>query len=237
LPLLFFSLAQTKLPNYVALLLPALAIMVGSWFAGVSRGADRRPALISAAVVPLTIGCIAFAIVAFGRSNQLAIEAVEPQLVILAIGMLAGSLVVLISLARPALRAAAPYALALTSLVLVLFIVFVGEPVAERLKPIAPMAAIINAQRAPGDVVAIRGVSGGNGLVFYTAPGVRSIDPDDDRSFLRAVCAGEAAFVVTRLADVPALEALAERVNRKVTSLDANGRTVLIRVDGGRCPA
>jgi 4-amino-4-deoxy-L-arabinose transferase-like glycosyltransferase len=236
LPLVFFSLAQTKLPNYVALLLPALAIMVGSWFAQVSRGADRRPALISAAVVPLTVGCIAFAIVAFGRSNQLAIGAVEPQLVILAIGMLAGSLAVLISLARPGLRAAAPYALALTSLVLVLFIVFVGEPVAERLKPIAPMAAIINAQRAPGDVVAIRGVSGGNGLVFYTEPGVRIIDPDDDRSFLRAVCPGAAAFVVTRLADVPALEALAERVNRKVTALDANGRTVLIRVDGGRCP-
>jgi hypothetical protein len=237
LPLVFFSLAQTKLPNYVALILPALAILVGMWFAQVSRGADRRAALVSAGVVPLTVGCIAFAIVAFGRSNQIAISAVGSQLVTLAIGMLAGSLVVVVSLTRPALRAAAPYVLALTSLVLVYFIVFVGEPVAERLKPIAPMAAIINAQRTPGDIVAIRGVSGGNGLIFYTSPGVRSIDPDDDRSFLRTVCAADAAFVVTRRADVGALEALAQRVNRKVTSLDANGRTVLIRVDGGPCPA
>jgi 4-amino-4-deoxy-L-arabinose transferase-like glycosyltransferase len=237
LPLVFFSLAQTKLPNYVALVLPALAIIVGLWFANVSRGADRRSALISAAVVPLTVGCIAFAIVAFGRSNQLAIGAVRPQLITLAIGMLAGSLAVIFSLARPALRAMAPYVLALTSLALVYFIVFVGEPVAEGLKPIAPMAAIINKQRAPGDVVAIRGVSGGNGLIFYTAPGVRSIDPDDERSFLRTVCAADAAFVVTRRNDVGALEALAGRVNRKVTKLNENGRTVLIRVGGGRCPA
>jgi 4-amino-4-deoxy-L-arabinose transferase-like glycosyltransferase len=237
LPLVFFSLAQTKLPNYIALIFPALAIVVGMWFAQVSRSADRRPALISAAVVPLTVGCIAFAIVAFGRSNQLAIGAVGPQLVTLAVGMLAGSLVVMLSLARPASRAAAPYLLALTSLVLVYFIVFVGEPVAERLKPIAPMAAIIDAQREPGDIVAIRGVSGGNGLIFYTAPGVRSIDPDDDRSFLQTVCAAGTAFIVTRRADVEMLEALAKRVNRTVTSLDANGRTVLVRVDGGPCPA
>jgi 4-amino-4-deoxy-L-arabinose transferase-like glycosyltransferase len=237
LPFVFFSLAQTKLPNYVALLLPALAIVVGMWFAQVSRGADRRAALISAGVVPITVGCIAFAIVAFGKSNQLPIGAVGPQLVTLAIGMLAGSIVVVVSLARRGMRAAAPYLMGLTSIVLVYFIVFVGEPVAEGLKPIAPMAAIINGQRNPGDIVAIRGVSGGNGLIFYTAPGVRSIDPDDDRSFLRTVCAADAAFVVTRETDVGALAALAQRVNRKVTSLDLNGKTVLIRVDGGPCPA
>jgi 4-amino-4-deoxy-L-arabinose transferase-like glycosyltransferase len=236
LPLVFFSLAQTKLPNYAALLLPAPAIITGMWFAKVSRGADRRAALISAAVVPLTVGCIAFAIIAFGRTNNLAIGAVAPQLVVLALGMLAGSVVVMVSLARPALRAAAPYALALTSLVLVYFIVFVGEPVAEHLKPIEPMAALINAQRGPHDVVAIRGVAGSNGLIFYTAPTVKSIDPDDDRDFVQTVCAAETVFVVTRRADVGALTALAGRMNRTVTPLLANGRTALIRVHGGRCP-
>jgi hypothetical protein len=125
--------------------------------------------------------------------------------------------------------------LAVTSLLLVLFIVFIGEPVAERLKPIGPMAKIINAQRSAGDIVAIRGVSGGNGLIFYTAPGVRSIDPDVDRSFVDTICAAKASFIVTRLADVDALAALAKRVGRRVTPLSANGRTVLIRVDGERC--
>jgi 4-amino-4-deoxy-L-arabinose transferase-like glycosyltransferase len=236
LPFVFFSAAQTKLPNYIALVFPALAVIVGGWFAGVSRGADRRAALISAAIVPVTLGCIAFAIVAFGQSNRLAISAVGPQLLILAGGMIGGSLATIVALARPVWRGAAPYVLASTGFVLVLFIVFVAEPVAEGLKPIGPMAAIINRERAAGDVVAIRGVSGGNGLVFYTSPGVRTIDPDIDQSFVHTVCAGDAAYVVTRLADVGALGALAKRVHRRVTRLDANGRTVLIRVSGGRCP-
>jgi 4-amino-4-deoxy-L-arabinose transferase-like glycosyltransferase len=236
LPFLFFSAAQTKLPNYIALIFPALAILVGAWFAQISRGADRRAALISAAVVPLTVGCIAFAITVFGRTNGLTLSAVEPQLLTLAIGMLAGSLATVATIGLPAWRGVAPYLLATTSLLLVLFIVFIGEPVAEGLKPIGPMAALIDAQRRPGDIVAIRGVSGGNGLVFYTAPGVRTIDPDLDRSFIRTICAADAVFIVTRLADVDALATLAKRVRRHVTALSANGRTVLIRVDGTPCP-
>ena len=235
-PIVFFSAAQTKLPNYIALIFPALAIVVGVWFAQISRGADRRAALISAAVVPLTVGCIAFAIVVFGRTNRLAIGAVLPQLSVLAVGMLAGSLATVGAIGTRRFRTAAPYVLAVTSLLLVMFIVFVGEPVAERLKPIGTLAAIINAQRAPGDIVAIRGVSGGNGLIFYTAPGVRSIDPDVDRSFLETVCAADAVFVVTRSADLEELESLVRRVHHTLTRLGANGRTMLVRVNGGRCP-
>jgi 4-amino-4-deoxy-L-arabinose transferase-like glycosyltransferase len=236
LPFVFFSAAQTKLPNYIALIFPALAIIVALWFAQISRGADRRAALISAAVVPLTVGCIAFAIVAFGRSNKLAISAVGPQLAVLAVGMLGGSLATVAAIARPAWRATAPYVLGATGLVLVLFIVFIAEPVAEGLKPIGPMAAIINRDRTAGDIVAIRGVSGGNGLIFYTEPGVRTINPTIDESFMHTICAGDAAYVVTRLADVDALGVLAKRVHRRVTALDANGRTVLLRIAGGRCP-
>jgi 4-amino-4-deoxy-L-arabinose transferase-like glycosyltransferase len=234
-PFVFFSVAQTKLPNYIALIFPALAIIVGMWFASVSRGADRSAAIVSAAVVPLTVGCIAFAIVAFGRSNGLAVNAVGPQLITLAVGMLAGSLGTVTTLARPRLRRAAPYVLGLTSVLLVLFIVFVAEPVAERLKPIGPMAAIINRDRAAGDIVAIRGVSGGNGLIFYTLPGVKTIDPDADQSYLRAICTDDAAYIVTRRADVDALAALTRRAGRTFTQLDANGKTVLIRVSGDRC--
>jgi 4-amino-4-deoxy-L-arabinose transferase-like glycosyltransferase len=237
LPFVFFSAAQTKLPNYIALMFPALAIVVGVWFDAVSRGADRRAAVISAAVVPLTVGCIAFAIVAFGRSNQLAVGTVEPQLLTLAIGMLAGSIATVAAIARPAWRTGSPYVLALTSVVLVLFIVFIAEPVVEQLKPIGPMAAIIDRDRGPDSVVAIRGVSGGNGLVFYTAPGVKTIDPDADASYLRAICSAGDAFIVTKLADVDNLAALTRRVGRTLTQLGASGKTVLIHVSGDRCPS
>ncbi len=235
LPLVFFSLAQTKLPNYIALILPPLAIVVGMWFKSMSEGADRRAAAVSAAIVPLTIGCIAFAIVAFGRSNELAISAVGPQLATLAIGMLAGSIATVATIARSKTRGSAPYVLAVTSLLLVLFIVFIGEPVAERLKPIPEMAAIINRGRGPADSVAIRGVSGGNGLIFYTGPGVKTIDPDVDMSYLRTICASDVAYVVTRRADVATLAALTRRAQRTFTQLDQNGKTVLIRVDGHPC--
>ncbi len=235
-PLAFFSLAQTKLPNYIALILPALAIIVGLWFKTMSDGRDRRAAVISAAVVPLTIGCIAFAIIAFGRSNKLALEAVAPQLVTLAVGMLVGSIATVAAIVRRGTRTTAPYVLAVTSLLLVLFIAYIGVPVAERLKPIPQMAAIINRARAPGDRVAIRGVSGGNGLIFYTAPGVETIDPDADRSFLEAICGGSAAYIVTRSADVSALASLTRHVRRNFNQLDSNGKTVLLRVDGPLCP-
>lgn len=234
-PFVFFSLAQTKLPNYIALILPALAIVVGLWFKMLGDGRDRRAGLISAAVVPLTVGCIAFAIVAFSHSNKLAISAVGPQLLTLAVGMLAGSIATVIVMSSERARPAAPYVLATTSLLLVLFIVFIGEPVAEGLKPIPQMAAIINRQRGPGDSVAIRGVSGGNGLIFYTAPGVKTIDPDVDESYLRTICGADTAFIVTRRADVSALAALTRRAQRSFTQLDENGKTVLLRIDGHRC--
>ena len=236
LPLGFFSVAQTKLPNYIALILPALAIIVGLWFKTMSDGRDRRAAIISAAVVPLTIGCIAFAIIAFGRSNKLALEAVAPQLVTLAVGMLVGSIATVAAIIRRKTRASAPYVLAVTSLLLVLFIVFVGVPVAERLKPIPQMAAIINHARSPGDRVAIRGVSGGNGLVFYTSPGVETIDPFINRSFLQAICSDSAAYIVTRMADVSALAVLTRQARRNFNQLDSIGKTVLLRVDGPHCP-
>ena len=49
-------------------------------------------------------------------------------------------------------------------------------------------------------------------MVFYTAPGVKNIDPDVDRSFVETICAADAAFVVTRLADVDTLAALAKQM-------------------------
>ncbi|GAC1549088.1 MAG: glycosyltransferase family 39 protein [Candidatus Velthaea sp.] len=238
LPFIFFSLAQTKLPNYIALEFPALAIVVALWLERISNGEDRRAALISAAVVPLTVGCIAIAVILFGRDNHLtaAVQAVAPQLITLAAGMLAGSIATVAVIAIPRYRAAAPYVLAVTSLLLVNFIAFVAEPAAEPLKPVPHMAALIDAQRKPGDIVAIRGVSGGNALTFYTLPGVKTIDADDPQSFFSTICPSGTSFIVTRRDDVATLSADAARVRRTLTLLDANGRTALIRVDGRDCP-
>ena len=70
-PFAFFSFAQTKLPNYIALELPALALLVALWFDRVAEGEGRRAALVATAVVPLTIGAVAFAIALFARDAHL----------------------------------------------------------------------------------------------------------------------------------------------------------------------
>ncbi len=71
MPLLFFSFARTKLPNYLALEFPALALLTAIYFDGVVRKGAPRSAAISAATVPVTIGALAFAMWLFTRNNRL----------------------------------------------------------------------------------------------------------------------------------------------------------------------
>ncbi|HEY1653770.1 MAG TPA: glycosyltransferase family 39 protein, partial [Candidatus Tumulicola sp.] len=60
-PLVFFSFARTKLPNYVALEFPALALLTATFFESVVRRGGTRSAVISASFVPFTIGMLAVA--------------------------------------------------------------------------------------------------------------------------------------------------------------------------------
>ena len=236
LPIVFFSFAQTKLPNYIALEFSALAIIVALWFDQIESGEDRLAATVSAAVVPLTVGCIAFAVAVFSQNNKLPIAAVAPQLITLAAGMIVGSIATVIVIARPAWRAAAPYVLGITSLVLVLFIAFVAEPAAEAFKPIPHFAQIIEADRKPGDVVAIRGVSGFNALVFYTEPGVKNVDADDPQSLVSTICPSGTVYLVTSTRDLDAVRAQVAALQRTVTVLDSLPRQALVRIAGPDCP-
>ena len=176
-PFLFFSIAQTKLPNYIALELPALAILVGLWFDQIAAGAKRAGALAAAAAVPLTIGVIAIAMVVFSHDNRLA---VPPQLahdieLFGVIGLLGSALAFGCLLREPAAAYAAPV-LGAASAVCVLAGAFVALPHADALKPIPPLAAVINRERRDGDMVAIQSASGENALIFYTAPPVVALD-------------------------------------------------------------
>ena len=74
MPLLFFSFARTKLPNYVALEFPALAAITALYFDAVVRKGGTRSAILSAATVPFTIGALALAIALFTRNNRLTFE-------------------------------------------------------------------------------------------------------------------------------------------------------------------
>ena len=235
-PLVFFSFAQTKLPNYIALMLPALAIVVALWFERVSDSVDRRAAIGSALTIPLFVGALGVAIAIFIHTNHLesATAIVGPQVEILGIAMLLGSLATVAAIATRRWNWLAPYVLGATSGALVLFIAFVGEPAAEALKPIPPLAQIIQAQRVPGSVVGVRGVAGTYALIFYTAPGVVTLE-EDDSDFRASICAIPDLYLVTRAADVPSLTQLVAAQGRRSTKIGRERGVALLHIDGPHC--
>jgi 4-amino-4-deoxy-L-arabinose transferase-like glycosyltransferase len=237
-PFVFFSCAQTKLPNYIALVLPALAIVVALWFERLLAGQARRSAVVSAATIPLFVAALGFAIDLFVRNNRLEFAAgiLGPPFAVLGVAMVAGSLVTVLAIAVPRWTFVAPYVLGATAGALVLFIALIAEPAAEAYKPIPGFARTIQALRSPAAVVALRSVSGGNGIVFYTQPGVVILDdPDDDFRALICRAPGNDVFVITRDRDADALARVARTQGRTATVLQRRSRDALLRVAGPPC--
>lgn len=179
-PLVFFSFAKTKLPNYIALEFPALALMTALYFDAIVRKGASRSAIISAVSVPAFIGMVAFAIWAFARDNRLTADpaSVHP-LIAMGAAIFIGSLLTAVLLARRATIGVAPYALGATTLIAMDILAVLALPHAEAYKPVPQLAAVITARRQPGDVVAIQSFRGGNALVFYTQPHVYTLSPPD----------------------------------------------------------
>jgi len=238
-PFLFFSLAKTKLPNYIALELPALAILVAVWFDRAVDRRERRAAVAWTAVVPILIVCVGVALAVFSRDNKLTADLQLLRFDFLALGcaMLAGSIACVALLRSRRLSWAGPFALAAANVVVMLIIAVIGEPIVERFKPIPALAAVIDRERRAGDVVAIQSVSGGNGLMFYTQPGIAILDgpggrgEDSATDPRRTICAAPRAFVVTSKRR-PAVDPTYGRVRRTIA---ASNNDVLFLYDGPRC--
>lgn len=238
-PFVFFSFAKTKLPNYIALELPALAILVAVWFDAAVESVDRRAALAWTAVVPITIAGLGFALWAFSHDNKLGADLQAIALDFMALGavILLGSIACFALLLTRRAAWLAPFALGAASVAVMLIIAVAGEPIVERFKPIPALAAAIDRERRPGDFVAIQGVSGGNALVFYThpriaqlaSPGDRDTDPAVDPR--RAICTAARAFVITSKKR-PSPDPTYGRDRRIVA--DSNN-DVLFLYDGPRC--
>jgi 4-amino-4-deoxy-L-arabinose transferase-like glycosyltransferase len=206
-PFVFFSFAQTKLPNYVALEFPALALVVALYFDAVVTEGGRRSLVISAASVPVFIGLVALAISIFARDNNLADSAriVMPDLIRLGSSILFGSIVTLLLVLFRQTLGIAPYVLGAAMIVAVDVLCITALPHAEPFKPIPHLAAAIDAQRKPGDVVAIQSFRGMNALIFYTMPTVYPIGPpgstnsDEGTDPRNVICAHDRVWLVAPL--------------------------------------
>lgn len=239
-PLLFFSFAQTKLPNYVALELPALALVTALYFDAVTLKGAPRSAIVAAAVVPVTIGMLAVAIRVFTLANRLTVP-VEPAVAPLlgaAIAIFVGSCVTALLLARKKTISVAPYALGVAMLAAVDVLAVAVLPQAEAFKPIPKLAAVIDAERRPGDVVAIQDVSGSNALAFYTRPGVVVLASPGDGSAENGasnprsvICANARVWVVAPRAR-PALDPTYGRSRREIATA---AKAALFLYSGAQC--
>jgi 4-amino-4-deoxy-L-arabinose transferase-like glycosyltransferase len=240
LPLVFFSLAGTKLPNYVALEFPALALVTALYFESVVRKGGTRSAVISAAVVPVSVGALAIAIGLFTRNNALTGEVAGaiPSLLGMAGTILAGSLLTAILVARRATVGIAPYALALATLLAMDALVLLLLPRAEAYKPVPRLAAIIARERLPGDAIAIQNVSGSNALLFYTSPKIDVLAPPgagsepNDAIDPRQVVCGNARVWLIAPKSRPAFDPTYGRI-RKLVATDA--KAALFFYDGKGC--
>lgn len=176
LPIVFFSFAQTKLPNYIALALPAPALLCGIYFDEAVEKRRSRSALVSSAIVPACILLLAIGIVIFTRDNRLigAFDQLAINLIYVGAAIFAGALVTfaLLLAHHVRTRGVAPYALSLSMVLALAFIALLVLPQTEAFKPVPHLAKIIDQRRTGGDAVAILHVSGGNALVFYTRPHV-----------------------------------------------------------------
>ncbi len=204
MPFLFFSFAKTKLPNYIALELPPLALIVALYFDAAVRGLRRRSALISSAMIPLTIVLLAVAIAIFLRNNRLTgdIHAISGDMVIVAALVFVGSIITGVFFVFRNANQFAAYALGVTACASILMLVFLILPKAEEFKPVPRLAAVIQEHRLAGDVVAIEGVPGGNALLFYTQPPITSLGAANlpssaaQTSPRMVICSAPRAFVV-----------------------------------------
>ncbi|HEV3156986.1 MAG TPA: glycosyltransferase family 39 protein [Candidatus Baltobacteraceae bacterium] len=238
-PLVFFSLAQTKLPNYIALEMPALAIAVAMWFIRVAELDNRRTALAWSALVPLSILAIALAGVRFSQAMQFgdAFKSLTDLMIKLGIIIAIGAVLCMLLLIKRVSVLFAPWALAGATFGALFVIAFVGLPLVEQFKPIPQLAAVIERERRPGDIVAIQSLGGSNGLIFYTRPHVVTLDaPDDLKPNAQndprlVICAAPRAFVVTSQ-HRPAFDPTYGR-NRRVLAKAANA--ILYLYDGPAC--
>ncbi|MEO6913957.1 MAG: glycosyltransferase family 39 protein [Candidatus Baltobacteraceae bacterium] len=239
-PFIFFSFAKTKLPNYIALELPGLALLVALYFESVVLSGRRRSMLISAAVVPVTIGMLAFAIWAFVHDNRLAADASSASRDLIAAGaaIFIGSLLTALLVVRRSTISVAPYMLGLASLSSVLALAIISLPRAEQFKPVPYLASVIQRMRVSGDAVAIEGVSGGNALTFYTQPTVHTlavpsavVHPGDTQQPARDVICGAARiFIVTSRQ-----HADQRSFGRRRELIATRGHDALYLIDGPGC--
>ena len=181
-PFIFFSLAQTKLPNYIVVIFPPCSIMIGHMLSdaiATNNVFTLRGALV---FLPASLLLVTAGVIFYGESQHAGpLQALAPSLAWLgwlvvptAIGTLAATYL----LKRAWI---APVGLALMMGGFIIAVTFAILPQIEAFKPMKSMAAVVRSYYRPGDKIGIMGPPGGFSLRFYTeSHGVTSVGSSKD---------------------------------------------------------
>lgn len=226
----FYSVAGTKLPNYVLPIYPLAAVGVAAW-CDVSRRSPRVGWAdgISLGFLVVLLGALLWGVGGYlGHLYPQRFHAVGHVLIWPAAALVAGVALVLVlwaAGARLAALAALCAAMAVTWLSVVAWI----TPVVEAEKPMKPLALEIRTALRPGDRIIGYRFDIYSSLIYYTD---HHVDWVDDPTALRgAVCAPGRVFVVshedelTRVA-LPGTRRFAERGGVLVLLKPAEARCV-----------
>lgn len=168
-PLVFYSLAQTKLPNYIAVIFPACALLVGRLFGEAIESNSLRSLRGALITLPVSLVVLTVALVLHGElKNPGPFHVLAPYLALLGwivVPTAIATLIVTLALKRAWIAAVGlslimgGFAVALVGVIL---------PVAEMFKPMKPFATTVMAHWRPGEKIGVLGMTGGISLLFYT---------------------------------------------------------------------
>jgi len=182
-PFVFFSIAQTKLPNYIAIAFPILAVMVGEMLGASIAQRSIQPLRTSLLVLVVALVVVVTGIVVYGRLHDIAqLAALSGSLALL------GWLVVPIALATfgAAMWWKQPWIVPIgLSLMMGAFISVVAlsilPDIEARSKPMKAMAADVMRVWHPGDRICFDSVRQGFSLDYYTqGPPITSVGHNVD---------------------------------------------------------
>jgi 4-amino-4-deoxy-L-arabinose transferase-like glycosyltransferase len=197
----FYTLAGTKLPNYVLPVYPVLAIGIAhTWRTLLAADRDAtRLRRMTVALLPIPSAIFIAAVVAYGRLKYPAESAwvwipVAAFVAVFAAGPIIA--LALIALRRQALAVAA---IAAACALAVPILVHYTIPAVERQRPIPRLARYVRGQMRAGDGLAAIRMEQAQSLRYYSGQRVIWVDGRDDLT--AAVCSHDRVFVVVSVAD------------------------------------
>jgi 4-amino-4-deoxy-L-arabinose transferase-like glycosyltransferase len=182
-PFVFFSAAQTKLPNYIAIAFPALAVLVGETIGAAIRDSSSAALRRSLFWLFAALAIVVAGIIVYGRLHSSAqLESLRLSLELLGWLMVPVAAVTFVAAMRFERPWIIPWGLGLMMSAFIAVVAFSILPEIEATaKPMKAMAATVMAHWSPGERICFDGVKQGFSLDYYTnGPPITSVGHNVD---------------------------------------------------------